>query len=267
VLNAIFRRAKPLPYLAMAEYWVYLDSPEAPSQDDIMTRMIQSNPYSKPGVQPIGTKEGLLWSDVRFHMALARRDKNAHIFRPDLFESHVEPTPELLEALGQAQSLLKLRYVSETRLPDPRHLQFLVYAAEAAAHLAGSRAIFDLVGEKLLCPKWLGDRLHENHDGARKEFHLRVIWRGTERGGTAETRGLAKVGLPELCTPETMEDHRVVAVQVLQSVAERFWDEGTIHEQCCADLYGDRFHVVVSRRKKGAWCAKILREAGCGQSE
>ncbi len=250
----------------MAEYWVYLDRPEAPSQDDVMSRMIQSNPYGR-GSSPVGTKEGLLWSDIRFHMAVARRDKNAHIFRPDLFESHVDPTPELLAALGQAQALVKLRYVSDVRLPDARHLQFLIYAAEAVAHFAGARAIFDLVCERLICPQQLAAQLRENPDATRRDLHLRVVWRGCERGGIAETRGLAKVGLPELSTPETMEDHRVVAVQVLQDAAEQFWETGVIPEQSGFDLYGDRFHVMVSRRKKGPWCAKILREAGCGPSE
>jgi hypothetical protein len=91
VLSRLFRRGpKKPPYLAMAEYWVYLREPQAPTQDDVMTRMIQTNPFQRGGVSPIGAKEGLLWSDIRFHMALALRDKNAHIFRPDLFEPHVD---------------------------------------------------------------------------------------------------------------------------------------------------------------------------------
>lgn len=267
MLSNLFKRQKEPPYLAMAEFWVYLEGKKVPSQDDLMTRMIQENPYARSGASPLGPKEGLMWSDVRFHMAVAKREKNAHIFRPDLFEGHVEPTAELLEALGASQVMVKLRYVSHQRLPDTRHLQFLIHATESVAALGGSRVIFDLVGERLMCPHWLAKKLEENNDGARRELHLRVIWRPGPHGGVAETRGLSKIGLPEVSTPETMEDHRVVAVQVLEDFADRVWETGEIPEQSTVDLYGDRFHVMVTRKKKGPWEAKILREAGCGQSE
>jgi hypothetical protein len=244
----------------MAEYWVYLREPQAPTQDDVMTRMIQTNPFQRGGVSPIGAKEGLLWSDIRFHMALALRDKNAHIFRPDLFEPHVDANAEMLEALSECQALVKLRYVSEHRLPDTRHLQFLVYASEAVAELAGSPLVFDLISEKLVTTEWLQGRLRENPNGARRELHLRAVWRPTTVGGTAETRGLQKVGFPELSTPETMGDHRVVALQVLELAAERLWETGELEPRLTLEHFGDTFHVLLEPSRSGPIRTRILRE-------
>ena len=260
MLSRIFKRTKTPPYLAMAEYWVYLKELKAPKQDDVMARMIQNNPFAKSGRNPIGTKEGLLWSDIRFHMALALRDKNSHIFRPDLFEPHVEPDQESLRALSESQALVKLRYVSEQPLPDKRHLQFLIYATEAVAELSGSEVVFDLISERLFAPQWLREQLEADNDGSRRELHLRTIWRCSPSGGTAETLGLQKIGFQELCTPETMSDHRVVAMQVLELAAEKIWDEGKVENSLTIEHYGDSFHVLIDPTKKGPSRARILRE-------
>ncbi len=123
VYVAIHRRQKPR-YFAMAEYWVYLPGDRMPLQDDIMTLMVASNPYGRGGRSPIGTAEGLVFSDIRLHIALVLRSKNPHIFRPDLFEEHIQPTKEILESLSAAQSLVKLRFASDIPLKDKRHLQF-----------------------------------------------------------------------------------------------------------------------------------------------
>lgn len=244
----------------MSEYWVYLKEPKAPKQEDVMARMIQRNPYASGGRSPIGPREGLIWSDIRFHMALALRDKNSHIFRPDLFEPHVEPDQDSLRALSEATALVKLRYVSEQPLPDKRHLQFLIYATEAVAELSDSEVVFDLISERLFAPEWLKEQLRIDGDGSRRDLHLRTIWRCSPSGGTAETLGLQKIGFQELCTPETMSDHRVVAMQVLELAAERIWDEGKVENSLMIEHYGDSFHVIIDPSKKGPSRARILRE-------
>ena len=260
MLSRIFKRTKTPPYLAMAEFWVYLKEPKAPKQDDVMGRMIQNNPFAKGGRAPIGTKEGLIWSDIRFHMALALREKNSHIFRPDLFEPHVEPSAEALQALSEAVALVKLRYVSDQPLPDKRHLQFLIYAAEAVAELSGSEVIFDLISERLFSPDWLREQLQVDNDGSRRELHLRTIWKSSPAGGIVETLGLQKLGFQELCTPETMADHQVVAMQVLELAAERIWDAGQMDNSLTIEHYGDSFHVLIDPSRKGPSRARILRE-------
>lgn len=260
MLSRIFGKSKSPPYLALAEYWVYVEEPVAPKQDDVMTRMVQSNPYAKSGIPPIGPKEGLLWSDIRFHMALVLREKNAQTFRPDLFEAHVEPSAEDLTSLSKAKALIKLRYVSEQVLPDNRHLQFLTYAVESVAELTGSNLIFDLISERLLTRETLQSHLTANPDGSRKAMHLRTLWRSCPAGGTAETRGLRKIGLPELCTPETMNDHQCVATQILELAADRVWEERTITPKMTLEQYGDTFHILVDFPRRGPCRARILRE-------
>ena len=92
--------------------------------------------------------EALIFSDVRLHIALVLRSKNAHVFRPDLFEEHVEPTVELLEGLAGSKSFAKIRFISEEPLKDHRHLIFLAHAADAIADLAKGKVIYDVVAER-----------------------------------------------------------------------------------------------------------------------
>jgi len=260
VLSRLFGKTSSPPYLAASEYWVFIDEPRAPKQDDVMERMIQGSPYARSGPAPIGPREGLLWSDIRFHMALVLREKNAHAFRPDLFGPHIELSSEHLSALAESKALVKLSYISEQTLPDNRHLQFLVYAAESVAALSGARVIFDHVAERLMLSPELQKSLEENSDGARKELHLHTVWRTCPAGGTAETRGLRKIGFPELVTPETMNEHRCLAKQILELAADRIWDERTLPPRMVVDHLGDRFHVVTEFARKGPCRSTILRE-------
>lgn len=260
MLRRLFGKPAAPPYLAAAEYWVYVDDPRTPKQDDVMERMIQGSPYAKGGSPPIGPREGLLWSDIRFHMALVLREKNAHAFRPDLFGTHIELSPAHLAALAESAAFVKLSYISEQPLSDNRHLQFLVFAAEAVAELSGARVIFDHAAERLhLCSELQAD-LAENPDAARKDLHLHTIWRTCAAGGTAETRGLRKIGFPELVTPETMNEHRCLARQILDMAADRIWDERVLPPRLVVEHLGDRFHVVTEFAKKGPCRSTILRE-------
>lgn len=260
MLNRLFGGRRPPRYLAHAEFWVYVAEPAAPKQDDVMSRMVQANPYGSGGSVPIGPREGILWSDIRFHMALVLRQKNTHLFRPDLFDAHVEPTADQLTALANSEAFVKLSYVSEQPLSDRRHLQFLTYATESVAELAGASVVFDTVAEKLFHTRDLQDLLHQDSNASRKEIHLRAIWRPCPLGGTAETRGLRKIGLPELCTPETMSDHSTLARQVLELAADRIWEEGEIASRLTLEHMGDRYHVVSDPSRSGPCRAQILRE-------
>src|SRR5579885_1987197 len=87
-----FMRKRPRPFFAHGEYWVYLPSEDMPSQEEIMNRMLLGNPHRIDGKLPITKNEALIFSDVRLQIALVLRSRNAHVFRPDLFNEHVEPT-------------------------------------------------------------------------------------------------------------------------------------------------------------------------------
>jgi hypothetical protein len=247
---------KKQKFFAACEYWVYLPGEQLPPQDALMTRLIAENPY---GRSAIGPREGLLFSDVRLHISLALRQKNAHVFRPDLFSEDVEVRPELLAGLSDAKSFVKLRYISEEPLKDARHLQFMTHLADAVAALGSGSMIFDVVCERLMLPSELTEALAENPDATRPELHLRVIWR--REGGTAHaaTLGLMKKGIPEIVSAEADLDHEVLLQEVLLQGATQIWNQGTLPEEVTVSCFHDQFQMQLSHGRKGETTARILR--------
>ena len=255
----VLSRKHKSEYLALAEYWVYLPGTKMPPQDDIMALMIQTNPYTRRGVSPIGPKEGLVFSDVRLHVALVLRSKNPHIFRPDLFEDHIKPTAELLESLNDAKSLVKLRFASDIPLKDKKHLQFLVHASDAVAALGEGKAIFDVKAERLLSRQDLQHELKDNFDATVCAIHTNVVWKQSARGGVAETKGLAKIGVSELRTGEMELDQRVIATNVLNEAVRCIWDLGTLPPSLDVTTFDDTFKVQVDKVKDAMANVRILR--------
>lgn len=246
-------------FLALAEYWVYLPGTKMPAQEQMMDRMLRGNPYTRRGVSPIGPKEGLVFSDIRLHMALVLRTKNPHIFRPDLFEEHIKPSPQLLESLKQAQSLVKLRYASDIPLTDKTHLQFLVHAADAIAELESGTAIFDVKAERLISRAELQQDLKENLDATVYAMHTQVLWRPSIQGGVAETRGLAKIGLTDLRTGEMEPDQRIIATNVLTEAVRCIWENGALPESVEIVTFDDTFRVQFEKMKDALTKVRILR--------
>ncbi len=246
-------------YLALAEYWVYLPGVQMPSQDEMMKIMIRDNPYSRRGLSPIGTSEGLVFSDVRLHAALVLRSKNPHIFRPDQFDENIKPSQESLDALRESKSLLKLRYASDIPLKDKRHLQFLVHAADAMAELGNGKIIFDVKARKLITREELMQVLKENFDATICSLHTDVIWKKSGRGGTVETRGLNKIGVAELKSGELELDQRVIATTVMTEAVKSLWDLGTLPETLEVKSFDDTFSILVEKVKDGMANVRILR--------
>lgn len=237
------RRAKDR-YLARVEYWVYLPEAKLPAQDALMARMVGENPYGRPGRACIGAAEGLLFTDVRTHLGLVRRDKNPTLFRPDLFAERAEPTAEVLAALARAQGMARVRFLSEQPLPDRRHVQFAAHLAGAAMDLGGGLAVFDLVSERLVSAEEFRASLAEDVDASRYEANVRVLWMTGASGGRAATRGMRKVGLPEFQTPDTPHDQRILVSSLLDAYARAAWQRMALPEAFEAEEFGDRFVFV-----------------------
>lgn len=246
-------------FLALAEYWVFLPGIKMPEQEKIMDRMIRGNPYLRRGVSPIGPREGLVFSDVRLHIALVLRSKNPHVFRPDLFEEHIKPTPEVREALKQAQSLVKIRFASDIPLNDKTHLQFLIHAADAIAELGEGQVVFDVKAERLMSRSELQADLKLNFDATAYALHTQVIWRPSARGGVAETRGLGKIGLTDLRTGEMEMDQRVIATNVMTEAIRCIWDNGELPESVEVSSFDDTFKVQFEKMKNALTRVRILR--------
>lgn len=252
------RRANP-KFLAHAEYWVFLPDPKMPVQADVMKRMIQDNPH---GAGRIGKKEGLLFGDIRLHMGLALREKNPRLFRPDLLGEVAEPTPEILARLAEAQGMVKVRYVSETPLPDRRHLQFLLHAADAIAATGGGRVVFDPAKETLLTAEDLSALLDEHFDATVFELHVRTEWSDAVDSGTASTYGMVKVGLPELTSLPAPSDHRFLVVQLIEEAARRMWERGDVPADMVIEAFGDQFRLTFARSERDRAHVQIHRHAG-----
>ncbi len=236
------RKTKPAAKrVAVCEYWIYLPEAKLPAQDALMTRMISENPFNQKGAPCIGAKEGLLFSDIRLHLGLATRAKNPNIFRPDLFNDQVDPTSETLGRLAQANGIAKARYLSEVELKDNRHLQFMPHMAATVADLAQGSAIFDTVEEKLFTKEEFDAMLAENPDCSRWDVHVRLLWVPTEFGGAAETKGMGKVGLPDLKTNESPSDHRVLIMGLIEEASRRLFESPSLPDSMEIEQFGDSF--------------------------
>lgn len=256
-----FSRRKPRKpkYLAMAEYWVYLPGTQIPEQDAVMTRMVANNPFSRRGQSPVGHAEGLLFSDIRLHIALALRTKNPNAFRPDLFESDLEVSETALQRLSEANSFVKIRYISEEPLKNRVHLQFLNHAAAAYAALGGGDLIYDVTEQRVFSLSEFEERLRTHFNVAGPEENSHVIWAREAGADRAETRGLRKVGLPELKTPPIDEDQKTLVRYLLQTAVERLWDSVEVPESLDLEAFGDQFRLLFEPDTSDSVRARILR--------
>lgn len=259
LLLRVLRRKPTATYFLHTEYWVYLPGDDLPEQDAIMDWLLKRNPHRIGGKMPIGKEEALLFSDVRLHIALVRRTRNAHVFRPDLFEDHVEPSPERLTALSNSHSFAKVRYISEERVRGPQHLVFLPFAAEAIAQLGDGTAVYDEVAEKLYTAEEFSAELDRTPDPAGADFHTRVIWKRSQAGGFAETRGLAKVGHPELVTEEMNHDQQVLVTAILEEVVRSLWSSEVVPEEVDVRYYDDPYRVLIKPKRRGLAEVALMR--------
>lgn len=257
--SAIFFKGRPKPYFAHAEYWVYLPGEEMPNQDQIMDRMMNGNPHRVDGKFPITKNEALLFSDIRLHIALVLRAKNAHVFRPDLFDEHVEPTVELLEGLSASASFVKLRFISEDPLPDHRHITFLAHAADAVASLAQGNVVYDVVAERLYTAQEFYEAIDRVGDVSQPDFQTQVVWSRNNSGGIAETRGLVKAGLPELATEPMNADQRVLVTAILEQAIREVWNLQALPASLDMTYYDDDYRAEIKPRRKGPALVMLMK--------
>jgi len=248
----LFNRRGRGAYMAVTEYWVYIPDEKLPKQDEVMKLVLQGN-------SPVGPQEGLLFSDIRLHIALILRSKNPHVFRPDLFEDHLEPTAELLTALAESKAIAKIQYLSEVRLKTDAHLQLLPYLAYAYCKLANGKAVYDVTAERLLTVPDLQGLLKADRNARRPDIHIHAVWRTSEQGGRVETRGLVKKGLPELVTGDINSDERILVTALMEDAARQLWDVERIPDHVEVESYSDRFRLELEPARRGRSKVRILR--------
>lgn len=251
ILITVIRRRRPKVAPTHVEYWVYLPEEKLPKMEDLMTDLTKA--------EALGSAEMLLFSDIRLHVVLVLRSKNPVQFRPDLFDVHVEPTPESLQMLGNAQALARIRFLSEGSTKDDRHLRLMPYLAFAAARRGNSTLLFDVVTERLLTLEEFGNLIKKDRKLAKATFHTRVVWQPLETGGQAETRGMAKKGWPELRTLPVREDQRVLITEVLEQTIEALWAEKTLPSHFKVKAYEDEFEILFGEASEGWLPVRVMR--------
>ena len=247
-------------YLALCEYWVYTTHGHLPEQKALMDRMISANPHNRPGNACIGAREGMLFTDIRLHIAVAKRSKNPHIFRPDLFQESVEPSAEVLSRLAEADSLIKVRYRSEVELRDMRHLQFMPHLADAMTDLSEGLIVYDVVCEQIYSAEDFRALLEKNNNAERPDMTVRVSWGVDRTDGTgyAETKGLRKLGMEEMRTDSVEADQEILIVGLLMRVAHELVRDPCKQGPFEYKEYGDTF-VLEPRKVSGQMTRVAIR--------
>lgn len=246
------RRAKSSPPpMARVEYWIYTNAETPPDEATILDRILAKNPHSKKG-PPVGTKEGILFSDVRFHIGALRRRGNALLFRPDLLcDSDSSPPDWFAQAVEDATLLIKVLFVSEEPVQARHFLQLVVHCADAIADLTKATAIYETESQRFMKPSELYRLLDLDSDGARFDLHVDVRWDEVEEGGVAFTRGMATGGLPDIKMERVPDDHRTLATFLVEESARAAWDRSAI-EPLEINGFGEQFIVEFSEPMTGA---------------
>lgn len=251
------RRARRL---TVCEYWVYLPGTTFPDQAAVMTRMMRGWGRHGTLAGPIEPSEGLVIGDVRLHVVPVLRTKNRHAFRPDLFERHIAATDAVLEALNAAESFVKVRYLAESPLADRRHLPFVTQMAEAYAFVGGGTVVFDVLTERLFLADEFREALARTKEGDDATFHARVIWIEEAEASRAETRGLLKIGAPDLRSPDANHDQRVLLTTLLEQAVETIWIEGSAPVPLRVEAYGDEFLFEMGESRNNVVPLRVLRK-------
>lgn len=231
VLFWLYLRNRTVVIPAHAEYWVYSKLPQIPDQTELMAQMVGSNPYIRRGQNPIGPAEGLMFSDVRFKLALVLRKKNPDFFSDSFLTHHDLPDQT------DAAAIIKLQYSSDIALKHVSHLQFLLHLADAVQRMQGTGLVFDAVQKLGYSGSELPAILASKLDVTGQELHVTLV---ENEDHSFESRGFSKIGVKEFRTPPVPFDHAQSVRELLKELIEAVW----LHRRYDLDSvekHGDHF--------------------------
>ena len=242
-------KAKPKS-VSRAEYWVYLPETEIPTQNDLMAHLVGPNPYTQRGRNPIGPAEGLVLSDIRLSISQVLRSKNPRMFDPTVALVDIPNSPDEVAAILNAKTVVRLRFISEESLPDKRHLQFLIHAADAYMRIGRGSLVLDLTARLLWTPETLANALRANFDATVPALQIRQDLREDESSLVMSTTGFAKIGLMDFETYPMPTDYRVLAASLFESIVEKVWSGQQLEEVEGLEAFGDQFKITVEPDSK-----------------
>lgn len=238
------RQAPPPRQRFRIEFWVFSREEQRPSDADIMKR-ISLAPFAKGGIR---NEDARMIADIRFNIGRARRERNAMLFRPDVIgDPDAELDSRALASVNEVDTIITVRFAADSVPVEPkRYLRLATYVVEAVCDLCKAVAVWDAVKQELFLPDALHDRLHENADGAAYEHHVDVRWGEIEGAGIAFTRGMEKIGLPDLAFDDQPLDQRTLATFLVGETAKTCWEKEALADSKFSG-FGEEFAVEVGK--------------------
>lgn len=219
------------------EFWVYARNPQRPSQEDL-TRVLM-----REGAPRIGIAEALAFTDVRFHMGTVKREANAMLFQPGaLLEPDAVFPNDLSERVQQAQAVHTVRFVAEPGVLSEREesaLRLATWVALAIAQLAEGTLIVDIESQTAYVPEAFREAL-ESHSPDACELHVATRWWDDERVAYCFTRGLNKIGQPDIVAEDVPPDFRTLAMHLVGEYGEHIWQNRDL-SPTIFEAFGSRF--------------------------
>ena len=244
------------PYLAHAEYWVYSKAVNLPTTEKLMVRLVGENPYIQQGANPVGGAEGLVLSDVRLKIALVLQKKNPQFFEGRLLPDTIADHHEFVNDVGTFKSIVRLQYVSTTKLKDKRHLQFLMHAADAAAEITDANWILDKITGTLRTKGELAEILRQNFNVTKLDFHVRLE---ESEDNTFSSYGLGKVGICDFDTHSVSADQKQLVREILIKYMTLSWERGEAFPDPIK-AYDDEFFIIQTNPKRNRTVMRIVRK-------
>ena len=237
------RKATPPKQRFRIEFWVFSREPQRPSDAEIMKR-VSAAPFAKGGIR---NEDARMIADIRFNIGRARRDKNAMLFRPDVIgDPDAEIDAVALKLVDEVDTIVTVRFAADAPMEPKRYLRLATYVVEAISDLCNAVAIWDAVKQELFLPESLRQRLNENSDGAAFEHHVAVRWAEIEDAGIAFTRGMEKIGLPDLAFDDQPLDQRTLATFLVEETSKACWEAESL-EDSRFNGFGEEFAVEVGK--------------------
>ncbi|HWP30982.1 MAG TPA: hypothetical protein VNK96_04535 [Fimbriimonadales bacterium] len=256
------RKSKHQPPLVRSEYWIYTSAENLPSDKELMERLLARNPHRKGGV-PIGAKEGLTFSDIRFHIGFAKREQNAMMFRPEILcETDAEIPSDIASVLEKTNAAIRVTFISEdTPIKDTSYLQFVTHCVDALAEITNAPLIYDVEAQKFWKREDLYNELQRNSRGDRFDLHVVIHWVETTDAGWAFTRGMAKVGLPDIEFGPVPLDHKTIALYLVEGAARECWKKPNL-ETMTVEGFGESFRIefgeaIPNSKTHRSWVASM----------
>lgn len=245
------KRAAAKPPNTRVEFWIYSPAEARPNDKVFMDKMLAGNPHMKKGLPPIGTSEGLVFSDIRLHIATLKRENNSLLFKPDVFSELDANVPDgLTKKLTECKSIIVVRYISESQERNRAYIQFTTHAADAYARLAEAPLILDTEAQRFFAKDELFDTLQKDGDAVKFDLQVSVRWTEADEMGRAFTRGMAKAGLPDIEFPFQPLDQKVLALHLVEESARQCWETGEL-APCSFEAYGEHFEVEFEQPRPG----------------